>query len=71
MKVEISDESIGEIMVHELSLHLEWARKDLKSYDEGINANSHAYNDPESDKEELRKDIEAYERIINYWKVQE
>lgn len=67
MKIEISDESIDEIVVQELSRSLEWARNDLVSYEQGINANCHAYNDPESDKEELRKDIEAYERILGYW----
>jgi hypothetical protein len=71
MKVEISEESIDEIVVQELTQSLEWARKDLACYDEGINANTHAYNDPETDKEELRKDIESYERILGYWKVQE
>jgi len=71
MKVEISDESIDDILVQELKRALEWARADLSSYDEGANANSHVYNDPEKDKEELRKDIEAYERILSYWEAPE
>jgi hypothetical protein len=70
VKVEISDESIDRIMVQELTQSLEWARKDLSMYDVGLNANIHVIGDPEKDKEELRKDIEAYERILNYWKVQ-
>lgn len=70
MKVEISDESIDRIMVQELTQSLEWARKDLSMYDVGLNANANVVGDPEKDKEELRKDIEAYERILNYWKVQ-
>ena len=70
MKVEITDESIERIVVQELTQYLEWARKDLSMYDVGLNANANVVGDPEKDKEELRKDIEAYERILNYWKVQ-
>lgn len=71
MKIEITDESIERIMISELTQSLEWARKDLASYDNGVNANVHVANNPEADKEELRKDIEAYERIITYWRVPE
>jgi hypothetical protein len=71
MKIEISDDSIERIMLAELSQSLEWARKDLASYDKGVNVNIHVVNDPELDKEELRKDIDAYERILSYWKVPE
>ena len=69
MKIELTDESINNIMLHELTQSLEWARDDLAKYDRGVNANAHVYNEPENDKEELRKDIEAYERIVSYWKV--
>lgn len=71
MKIELTDESIELIMVTELTQSLEWARDDLAKYDRGVNANAHAVNDPETDKEELRKDIEAYERIMSYWKTPE
>tara|TARA_B110000977_G_scaffold197718_1_gene280956 strand:+ start:940 stop:1155 length:216 start_codon:yes stop_codon:yes gene_type:complete len=71
MKVELTDESVDEIMRAELSQQLEWARKDLANLDKGVTVNSHTYNDPEADKVEILKDIEAFERIMSYWKVHE
>lgn len=70
MEIEITDESLERIMVTQLTQSLDWARKDLSMYDVGLNANANVVGVPEADKEELRKDIEAYERILNYWTVQ-
>jgi len=70
VEIEITDESLERIMVTQLTQSLEWARKDLSTYDVGLNANANVVGVPEADKEELRKDIEAYERILNYWTVQ-
>ena len=70
MEIGITDESLERIMVTQLTQSLDWARKDLSMYDVGLNANANVVGVPEADKEELRKDIEAYERILNYWTVQ-
>lgn len=67
MEVEITDESIERIMVAEITQSLEWARTDLAMYDSKENAVGEIVD---LDRQELRKDIEAYERILNYWTVQ-
>jgi len=67
VEVEITDESIERIMVAEITQSLEWARTDLAMYDSKENAVGEIVD---LDRQELRKDIEAYERILNYWTVQ-
>jgi|TARA_B110000908_G_C10259693_1_gene458256 hypothetical protein len=69
MKVELTAESVDKLMRAELSQQLKWALEDLANLDKGVTVNMYTYNDPEGDKVEILKDIEAFERIMSYWKV--
>lgn len=65
MNIELTDESIELIMVTELTQSLEWARDDLASYDTVVSKN---VDEAEHEKEELRKDIYALERVLSYYR---
>lgn len=66
MNIEISvEEFVGQIVVSELSQSLDWFRKDLASYDTVVSKN---VDETEHEKEELRKDIYALERVLSYYR---
>jgi len=65
MNIEISEESVDQIVVSALSQSLDWVREDLSSYDTVVSKN---VDETEHEKEELRKDIYALERVLSYYR---
>jgi len=64
MNIEL-DQFVDQIVVDSLSQWLDWVREELSSYDTVVSKN---VDETEHEKEELRKDIYAIERVLSYYR---